>query len=48
MELEASGLQIGYGDHVIVNHGCVNIVRNKNHDDHWTKWLKVDIVKRRH
>ena len=29
MELEASGLQIGYGDHVIVNQMDVSIARNK-------------------
>ena len=47
MELEASGLQIGYGDHVIVNQMDVSVnCKKQNHDDHWTKWLwKVDIVK---
>ena len=29
MELEASGLQIGYGEHVIVNQMDVSIARDK-------------------
>ena len=45
MELEASGLQIGYGEHVIVNQMDVSIAR----DNYRTKWLwKIDTVKGTH
>ena len=42
MELEASGLQIGYGEHVIVNQMDVSIARDK------ITTIKIDIVKGTH